>query len=213
MLRADAKRPGKHAFLDRRGGGFLLDGLANLLVDARNAHKDRGANFLHGLGQLVEVRAVGDLRAVAVHHVVERAGGDMRERKKGDAGVGFIEVKFARGEVLVGGDVAVREHDALGLAGGAGGVDQSGQIVGLDGADQGVEDRVAIRAGIVGAGKNLGKAMAPSGALPSMMRIRSSCVWERTALSLSNCWRVETTAMRQPASARSTAICSPVSVG
>ena len=56
--------------------------------------------------------------------------------------------------------------------------------------------------------------MAPSGgAIESMMTMRSSGVRARTALSLSNCWRVETMAMRQPASWTSTAICSPVRVG
>ena len=42
--------------------------------------------------------------------------------------------------------------DALGLAGGAGGVDEGGQIPGLDGADQRVEDRVALGAAVIGAG-------------------------------------------------------------
>ena len=46
------------------------------------------------------------------------------------------------------------------------------------------------------------KAIAPSGrAAESMISIRSSCVCPRTAFSLSNCCRVETTAIRQPASA------------
>ena len=156
-MRSDVERPGQHAFFDGRGSGFLLDGLADLLVNARDADEDRGANFLHGLRELVEVGAVGDLRSMAVHDVVERAGGDMRERKERDAGVGFVERELGGSKVLVGGDVAVREHDALGLAGGAGGVNQRGEIVGLDGAHQGIEDGIAIGAGIVGPAKNLGE--------------------------------------------------------
>ena len=57
------------------------------------------------------------------------------------------------------------------------------------------------------------KAMAPSGAGASMITMRSSLVMASTELSLSNCWRVETTAMRQSASFNKAAICSPVSVG
>jgi len=55
--------------------------------------------------------------------------------------------------------------------------------------------------------------MAPSGAGESMMTMRSSCVRARTELSLSNCWRVETTARRHSASLMRAAICSPVRVG
>ena len=78
-------------------------------------------------------------------------------------------------EVLVGGDVAVREHHALGLAGGAGGVDERGEVVGLDGADQGIEDRDRGTDPASSApARILEKAMAPSGALPSMMRMCSS---------------------------------------
>ena len=78
-------------FLTGESGGFLLDGLANFFVDARDSDEDGGADFLHRLRELVEVGAVGNLRAVAVHDVVERAGGDVREGKEGDAGVGFVE--------------------------------------------------------------------------------------------------------------------------
>ena len=38
----------------------------------------------------------------------------------------------------------MRQHHAFGLARGAGGVDQRGQICRLDGADQRIEDRVAL---------------------------------------------------------------------
>ena len=74
----------------------------------------------------------------------------MRERQKGDAGVGGIEVEIDWGVILVGGDVAVGEGDALGLAGGAGGVNERGQIAGLDGADEGIEDGIALGAAGIG---------------------------------------------------------------
>ncbi len=44
-------------------------------------------------------------------------------------------------------NVAVGEHDAFGLAGGAGCVDQRGEVVGFHRADKGVENRIPIRAG------------------------------------------------------------------
>ena len=125
--RAKTDGPGEQAFLDRRLRGFLLHSLANLLVDARHADDDRGPDLAHGLRQLVELRAVSHLRAVVVHDVIESARRDVRKRQKRDASVGGIEVEVERGDVLVGGDVAVGESDALGFAGGAGGVDQRGQ--------------------------------------------------------------------------------------
>ena len=56
------------------------------------------------------------------------------------------------------------------------------------------------------------KSVDASGAGESIITMRSrwSCA---TECSLSNCWRVETTAMRQPASRICSAICSPVRVG
>ncbi len=53
--------------------------------------------------------------------------------------------------VLVCGNVSVCEHHALGLAGRAGGVDQRGQILGLDRLHQRIEYRVALRATRIGA--------------------------------------------------------------
>ena len=94
---------------------------------------------------------------MAVHDVVERARGDVRQREKGDAGISFVEAELGGSKVLVSGNVAMGEHDALGLAGGTGGVDKRGEIVGLDGADQRIEDGIAVRAGIVGASKELGE--------------------------------------------------------
>ncbi len=79
----------------------------------------------------------------------------MRKRQEGDAGVGGIEAEVDGGEVLVGGDIAVGESDALGLAGGAGGVDERGQVMGLDGTDEGIEDGIAPGAVGIGIVKQL----------------------------------------------------------
>ena len=116
---------------------------------------NRGLNLAHGLRQLVELRTVGHLRAVVVHHVIESASRDVRERQKGDAGVGRVEVEIGGREVLVGGDVAVGEGNAFGLAGGAGGVDERGQIVRLDGVSEGVEDRIALGTARIGVAQHL----------------------------------------------------------
>ena len=133
----------------------MLDGLADFLVDARNADDDRGPDFAHGLRQLVELSAIGDLRAVVVHDVIEGARGDVRERQEGDAGVSGIEAEIDSRQVLVGGDVAVSESDTLGLARGSGGVDEGGEIAGFNRANEAVEDGVALCAEGVGIGEQL----------------------------------------------------------
>ena len=63
--------------------------------------------------------------------------------------------KSSGSEVLVGGDVAVGEGDAFGLAGGAGGVDERGQIARLDGVREGVEDGIALGAASIGIAEQL----------------------------------------------------------
>ena len=137
----------------------LLDGrlrraafyfLVDFLEDARHADNDRGLDFAHGLRQLVELRAVRHLGAVVVHHVIENAGSDVRERQERDAGVGGVEVEVGRSEVLVGGDVAVGKGHAFGLACSAGGVDQRGQIVRLNGMRKSIEDGIALRTESIG---------------------------------------------------------------
>ena len=80
---------GEQALLDGRLRGAPFDFLADLLVDARHADKDRGADFAHGLRKLVELGAVGHLRAAGVHDVIEGAGGDVGERQEGDADVAW----------------------------------------------------------------------------------------------------------------------------
>ena len=106
----------------------MLHRLANFFVHARHAHNHRRPNLLHGLRQLVELRAVSHLRAGIKHDVIERARGHVRERQKGDAGVGHVEVEIGSSEALVCAKVAVRERHALRLAGGARGVNERGQV-------------------------------------------------------------------------------------
>ena len=143
----------KEAFLDRRFTGAALHFLANLFVDAGHADEHGGLDLAHGLGQHVEFRAVDDLRAAAVHHVVEGAGGDVRKRQKRNANIAGVEGVFVARVVLIGGDITVGEHHPLGFAGGAGRVDQGRQVFGFNRAGQRVECRIALAAALVGAGE------------------------------------------------------------
>ena len=80
---AHPNRPGDNPPLDRRKRGAAFHLLPNLLEDARHAHKDRRPDLAHGLGQLVELGTISDLRSAGVHHVVQRPGRDVREGQKG----------------------------------------------------------------------------------------------------------------------------------
>ena len=79
---ANADGPGEDSAANWRERGAAFHFLADFLVDARDTDKDRGADFLHRLRQLVELGAVGHLRPALVHDVIERAGGDVRKRQK-----------------------------------------------------------------------------------------------------------------------------------
>jgi hypothetical protein len=147
--------PAEQLLLNWRLCRFLLDGLADLLINARNADDDRGPDFSHSLRQLVELAAIGHLRAVVVHDVIEGARGDVRKRQERDADVSRIEAEIDSREVLVGGDVAVGEGNAFRLACGSGGVDEGGQIAGLNGTNKRVEHRVALCAACVCIGEQL----------------------------------------------------------
>ncbi len=58
--------------------------------------------------------------------------------------------KSTGSEILIGGNVAVSEGDALGLAGSAGGVDQRGQVARFDGVRESIEDRIALGTARIG---------------------------------------------------------------
>ena len=203
MARAQTNRQGKQTTLDRGERRAALHLLADLFIDARDADEDGGPDLAHGLGQLVELRAIGHLSPVGVHHVIQRTGGDVRKRQKRDAGVGPIEAEVRGGNILIRSNVAVRQHYAFGLARGSGGVNQRGQVIGLNRANQRVKDRVALSAAGIGPGQQLAeghRAFGDHGGIHD----EEFCVSEEsglaTAFSLSNCWRVETTAIRQSAS-------------
>ncbi len=155
MLGAHANGEGKQAFLDWRFTGAALHFLADLFVDAGHADEHGGLDLAHRLGQHVEFGAVDDLRAAAIHHVVEGTGGDVRERQKRNAHIAGVEGVFVARVVLIGGDITVGEHHPLGFAGGAGRVDKGGQVFGFNRLRQRVEDRIALAAALVGPGEQL----------------------------------------------------------
>ena len=141
-----ARAQREEAALDAGFGGFLLGDLADFFKDARHSNEDGGLDSEEGLRELVEAIAVGDEHVFRVEGVVEVARGDVREREERDAGVGGVEAELGEGVVDVAGDVAVGEEHAFGLAGGAGGVDESGEVGGLDGAGGFVEGGIVLAA-------------------------------------------------------------------
>ena len=92
---------------------------------------------------------------MVVHHVIEGARGDVRERQKGNAGVGGIEAEICGGEVLIRSEVAMGKRDAFGFAGGSRSVDERGQIAGRNGAKERIEDGVTLDAEGVGIAKQI----------------------------------------------------------
>ena len=66
-----------------------------------------GQISLHGLRQLVELRAIGHLRARHVHYVVQRTRRNVGQGQKRDAGIGGVEAEIGRRIILVGGNIAV----------------------------------------------------------------------------------------------------------
>ena len=116
------------------------------------------------------VREVGH-RGVDVHHL----RGDVGEREVGDHAEGTVDEVGVVRDVSAGdpGDVIVRDHNRLGVAGGAGGVDEGGAVAGLlvsharldlgvgDGGTEGDEIVPAVHLGlavadaVVDVGRNL----------------------------------------------------------
>src|SRR5271157_3602402 len=121
---------------------LVLHLVVNLLVHAGHGHDDRRLHLAHGSRQVVDAGTVGDGDIVVLQRVIQVPRGDVRKRQIRDAEVVLAYVEHIERNADIGGDVAMREHDALGCAGGAGGVDESREIVRLDGSREGVKFRV-----------------------------------------------------------------------
>src|SRR5580704_5833598 len=106
-------------------------------VDSGYRYANRGAHFEQGFGEIFDEGTVGESDAVVEHGEIHVARCDVGEGKKRNAQQSGAHVEAEQGAMDVGGHVAVRQHRALGGSGGAGGVDDGGEVVGLDGAGQG----------------------------------------------------------------------------
>ena len=136
------------------GDGVLADlgddCVVHLLGEQRHGQEDRGGDFAHVLGHGAEVLHDADLAHRAHRHEEVSGEGEGVVQGKHEQEV----VRSADGEVLkraleLGGEVAVREHGALGAPRRAGGVDDRGDV---DlGGDVAVEERVRpLRVGLRG---------------------------------------------------------------
>jgi len=103
----------------------------DFLEETRDGSDDGGTDFDESLGDGVDGFDVGESGALKDVDVIERAAIDMGEWKKGERDVfGGIEAEIMADVVDVRAEVAMREHNALRLAGGAGGVDEGSELAG-----------------------------------------------------------------------------------
>jgi hypothetical protein len=133
LLQADADGQLVGPLLE--GIGFLerdADAGIELLPDPRHGAEHRGRDLAHVLGNGFRVLDEIELGA-GVEREIGAAGalGDVAQRQEAHALVVFVLRRRAVEALHRGEQVGVREHRALGLAGGARGVDQDREIVGL----------------------------------------------------------------------------------
>src|SRR6266436_718280 len=131
MLR-NFHRPIENFSLHASVPGTLFDQThVNFFEEARDGGGYRGTNLAKRLGDGIHRFDIGESGALEDVDVVERAAIDVGEREKGERHVILgiqAEVVAQVGDVRA--EIAVREHDALGLAGGAGSVDERGELTG-----------------------------------------------------------------------------------
>ena len=131
-----------------RGGllvGAGLDRRLELLEDPRHGEEPRRAHLGEVAHDLARVRAAGD-REAELHREVVRAValGDVRHRQVGDDAAAALVVQHLVVRAHREQHALVREHDALGVAGRARGVDERQRVVGLDRLPGGVEVEVVV---------------------------------------------------------------------
>src|SRR5260221_7117500 len=90
-------------------------------------------DFEESLGDVFDDFHIGYGAAVKNVNVIEHAAVDVGEGEKRDGDI-FVgaEIEFVTGIRDVGAEIGVGEHDALGLTGGAGGIDEGGELAGQD---------------------------------------------------------------------------------
>ena len=126
---------GEEALLERgRRRQRLLDAAEDPLEDPRHRDQDGRADLDQVVGQVGDGAGVGD--AAARHQgqvVADAALQHVGERQEGEQAVVGVHPHRREAGPDVGQDVAVGQHHPLGPAGGAGGVDQGGEVVGAGG--------------------------------------------------------------------------------
>ncbi len=118
-----------------------------------HCNENRRLYFQQVRGQAIHERGVGQGYAVIDHGEIHVAGGDVAERQKRNADQAGPHVEALQRAQNVGSDVAVGEHRPFGRAGGAGSVDDGGQVVGANRARSrfqiGVESFRALRRDLI----------------------------------------------------------------
>jgi len=115
-------------------GGFtslLHQAGIDFFEEARNGGEDGGVEFEESLRDVFDDFDVGDGAAMENINIVEHAAVDVGEREERDRQIGAgAEIEFNAGVGDIGAEIGVGEHDALGLTGGAGSVDERGELAG-----------------------------------------------------------------------------------
>ena len=124
----------KEELRDLRFLKAFFDFLVELFSQKRNGHENRGLKFLHIAADGAE--RFDELHFNRQHQAEHEVGGEgegVEKRENNHQGVGRCDVDIECHECAfnVGDKVAVREHSAFGLAGGAGGVDDGCDVVAL----------------------------------------------------------------------------------
>src|SRR5208282_256125 len=130
----DFHRPVKYlSFITRLFASLLYHSSVDFLEDTGYRGKQRGLNFEESLRDMLDRLDVSDGYTVKKMGIVESAAVDVGEWKEGNGHV-ILRFEFHVGAGVrdVRTKICVRQHDALGFAGRAGGVDDGGQLAGKD---------------------------------------------------------------------------------
>ena len=136
-------------------GDLAEDALVDEIEELGDAAEDGDAALAQGERQLLGVERIekDDLAAVVERQEeVGHLGQHVEERQDSEQGVSGTDGDEPADALELGGEIAVGEHDALGIAGGSRGVDDGRDIVGLDGS------RGEIRRRVEGDFKDAGQA-------------------------------------------------------
>jgi hypothetical protein len=132
-LAADSEGPLEDLRLQPAAGSGVLEHAGHdLLVHARNGDENVRSHFQQIRRDGLHRFGVGDRDALEEVAVVDQTLERMRQRQEGERGELAVEAEnFAAGD-RIRDQIVVRQHDPLGVAGGAAGVDEGREILGSD---------------------------------------------------------------------------------